>query len=417
MKLIEKQIDNKNLNYWHLGCILSASIGIPGMFIGKDLAAKYGIESAIISIIIGNLIIWIISLGIIAMSFQGHNNAIENAKKHVGKWGGIISLILLVIDFSIWNSLQLEASVKQLDLIFHSLIPMPLVNKIQLGAILGFFIAILAMGGINFIKWICTITVPFFIIYILYNILLVPISDSLIRNWSISLPAIIVTINTVLSGVVFLPTIFQHSKSKADSYFGLIIMTVFVVIFQISTIWLNNNYSLYPYLSVFSFMYAILTVFYVLLSLICSNLVNIYLAAMGYAAVAQIKVDAKIYVIISFIGTSLFVFFQIPPSIKFLEELSDGFIANLSVVLVIAFLLEVFLQHRPRVIEKFINNICWFIGCIVTLTLEIYYPDNAYILGISATSLAFLLVFFLEEAFVYARELILFNIKDRKNFF
>ena len=55
-----------NQNFWQLACIQSASIGLPGMLVGGQIAKEYGAGTAIISLCIGNLILWGIAYRAIA---------------------------------------------------------------------------------------------------------------------------------------------------------------------------------------------------------------------------------------------------------------------------------------------------------------------------------------------------------------
>ncbi len=86
-----------NEEYWSLGCILGF-LGIPGMVIGDQLAKTYGVTFAILSIIIGNFVLWIFGLGIITMT-EGKGHAIDNIKKQFGKTSSLLAILLFTLAF------------------------------------------------------------------------------------------------------------------------------------------------------------------------------------------------------------------------------------------------------------------------------------------------------------------------------
>lgn len=409
-------LSNQEQNFWQLGCILGASLGLPGMFVGKALSKQYGTEIAITSICVGNLVLWIIALAVVAMSAKQRNNAIENAREYLGKWGEILTLLFLVFAFLGWYTIQVTSSSFAVDTIVRSFTHSNKNESLRLGVALSFLTALLATGGIRLIKWCCTIATPLFFIYIVYKFTTTPLTVNLNGQWEISLAAITSIVITVLPGIIYIPSIFQHSRSVAHSFLGLILMTVLVISFQCSSIWLEiietpHNAEKFPSLLLFNSLFSIT---FIITNLICSNLVNIYLATSGWVKLIPHVLDAKAYAIGGLIGTAMFTFVQISPPVQFFEKLINGFIANLGVVLILAFLAQIIVKHHPRVFEKFINYVCWLTGSTTTLILLIQSPtdhNSSLSGGVCATFISFLIIIFIQETIFSVK-----GIKDKNNY-
>ncbi len=80
MSLEEKKSQNLNLNFLQLMIILSMNAGLPTIVIGNSLKQIAGDGAVVGSIIVGNLILWLIGTAIISMAYEERINAIENAK-------------------------------------------------------------------------------------------------------------------------------------------------------------------------------------------------------------------------------------------------------------------------------------------------------------------------------------------------
>ena len=141
------QFEDHFQSYWHLICIQSASLGLPVIFIGQQLAEVYGAGSAIISVIVGNLISWLIGFAIISMATPERNNAMENVTSYLGKLGGLIAALILILAFFSWYIIQLDGAITGIMALKGSKsVGMPF------GVAMGLFIAVLSIGGIRLIK-------------------------------------------------------------------------------------------------------------------------------------------------------------------------------------------------------------------------------------------------------------------------
>ena len=389
-------------NYWQLASIQSAAMGLPVILSGGELSSKFGAGSAIISIIIGNLILWMIGFTIISMAAPSRDNAIENVQRFLGKIGGVFAAIFLIVAFLSWYILQISSAVTTVHMVggFEG-------SALRLGATLGFLTALLSIGGIRFIKHFCVVAFPLLLLFAGY---LASVSDYTFQmnaSWSLSFLGIIAVTAVTLPGIVNLPTFFRHSRSKADSYLGLSLMILFTMGFQIFSIVVgySDPSSIHANGSFNQWMLIAFT----LLALISVNLVNIYFASAGWEMIVPQRRSTKEYVIVGLMGTMAFTFLQISKPMEFLEEMADNFIASLGIVLLLAFLVKIIVKHRVRPNEKAVNVACWlFGGTVATImqALDLGEPSRMLVIAIGASSILFLSIIFIEETTWAIRKLL-----------
>ena len=392
-------------NFWQLASIQAASVGFSGLVLGGQLASKFGSPTALLSIIFGNLILWVIGMGMISMSSSQKNPVFENVTQYLGKKAATISSIILITAFIIWFVVQIELSTLTINKILQH---QPISKKLVLitGTGTGLLISLLSMGGIRFIKWICTIGFILLIGYVIY--IFAYLEHTIIFNggWELSINAISSTIAASLVGMINLPTFFKHSRSKSDSYIGLTLMTIFTTLLQSSSIILRFDV-LNPRLISFiktDFNYYF-TILFAVTSLICINIVNIYFASAGVKLFIsrlskRFQNQINEYLIIGLAGTILFALVQVSSPMILLVNLAADFLANLGIVLTIAFLTSITMKHRKIKFGKFVNSTSWFIGCTASLIAQIRHPEDlsvAFMWGISCSLLAFLMAAFIAE--------------------
>ena len=393
---------DRHQTFWQLASIQSAATGIPVIIVGGQLAVQYGAGAAITSVILGNLILWTVGLGIISMAAPNRDNALQNVSRYLGKTGGMSAALFLILSFLAWYILQLNAANAAIaHLLSHREAPL------QLGAGLGAFIALLSIGGIQFIKKYCVAVFPLLFAFVVYSIVRSAPHFHMDSLWEFSFFGTIAIISTTLPGIVNLPTFFRHSRSQYDSYLGLSLMIAFTIIFQIYTI-TSNIYDISSIITN-NYTYVIILSSFILLSLVSSNLVNIYFASAGWEMIFPHRKSNKEFVIVGLLGTAAYTFLQISAPMEFILSMAENFIASLGVVLLMSFLIKMFASHRPRPYEKLINMGCWFFGALVGTVLSAkdhIGASHALIISFSATSIAFMCVIYIEETYWSMRKVI-----------
>ena len=383
----EKEFGSQN--FLCLMMIPAAAVGIPQIRTGEHLALKYGAGTALCSIFVGNLLVWLIAVGVIAMMEQMHVDAIENIKRYFGRIGGVLAAFFFLVAFLNWYALQINTSIELLMSKFSWGNNWGMV--LRLGAGLGLLSALLSVGGLSLLKRLSFVGLPLFICYQVYAMAVSNRSVVFEETWGLSFPAVLVTMVLTFPVVIMLPTLFRYSKSNAHSYLALVLFTLVITFFQVSSIWVD-----------FSQMTSLWMIFIVVivLKLTCCNLFNIYLASSCWEAMVPKFTAAKEHAIIGLIGTLVYTFVQISSPVNFLQAIMGEYLACLGLVLLIAYLMRVMIQHRPRPLEQSISIAAWLFGCLMGTIHEVrYFPHSisGLLVAITSSFLFFLTVLFIEE--------------------
>jgi cytosine permease len=416
---------DRNQNFWQLASIQTASIGAHGIISGKMIADRYEPGIVIISALIANLILWLIGFSIVAMTAKTRNNAIENAEAYIGRYGAKLAALVSMTVFPAWYVLQMQATTNSIDYSFDGR-PVDFTTNIYV-IVFGILISFLCLRNlIKKIRVFNTYFLPVLVFYYFYEMLC---SRELIvvpKQFEISIPCIVSYLAFSFSGMVNLPTFFRHARSKYDSYIALTVMTIVIIFFQISSIWIPHdilNNGLFQFLfsssAFLSSLFKFIFIVFCISLLACSALVNIYFAQPSFELFFPKIKKSFLCFIIGLIGTSIYAlvefFFATHPLIGQLENIADNCIANLGASLVFVFLIRIIVKHRPRPFEKLISLAAWLVGCIITVVATVqHFKTPSLLAGVASTSMFFLIVFFIEEPFWSMKKLrILINRRSK----
>ena len=406
----------RNQNSFHLACIQTASLGLPGILTAPQLAQKYGAGTAALSSIISGLVLWLIGFAIVSMAIEQRRNAIENAQAYIGLIGAAFAALISIIGFPIWYVDQLHKTTGSIANFIIETSGLEIINKIC-GPILAVFVVIFTLVKvIRFIKNLTVVFLPILLCYYIYLMIFSKGTTSF-TQFELSASCILSFISFLFAGMVNLPTFFQHARSKYDSYLSLTWITLIVVFFQISSIWISetlvNNFipfAIPAHANLFWTLILKLTnIIFLVTLLICSNLVNLYFSYPSWETLfPKIKKYNKLLIIGIFNTLLCFTTLIIPKLYNLLININfvaDYFVANLGVSLILIFLVREIVRHRPTALEKVISTTSWIIGCSVTLYSAIKGFKTPLLWGIGATSLSFILAFFIEEPFWSMKQL------------
>lgn len=389
-----------DLNFFQLACVFSVPIGLPAVIIGEQIAEKYSIGIAVCSIAVGNLILWLIGMAIISMAYQDRTNAIENAKTYIGKYGGVFVALVLIFAFLNWFVLIINYSISLLSGLLK--LGWNSGAYVRFGAALGLLTALLSVGNLKLMKRITTYSLPLLIAYQIYAMSSSDHSNVLKGQvWGLSFAGVVTSALMIFPGMINLPTVFRHSRSRSDSYLGLSLMMVLITFFEASFIWMPFSSSWeVRYVGSYFGLFAGITSAYIVFKLICTNLLNIYFASACWELFFPRFEGPKGHAIIGLLGTAAYTFIQISSPIEFIKDLTNCFLASLGLVLLFAFLTQIIVRHRPRTFEKTINGSSWFVGCLASTVSLIKAPTegiHSLWVGIAASALFFLSIIFIEE--------------------
>lgn len=387
-----------NQNFFQLAAIQSASLGLSVIIIGRQLATQYGAGTAICSIAVGNLILWLIGISIISMPEGARASAIDNMKTYFGKTGGWIAALIFMASILNWFAYQINFSLSSINALTALNFQLTQPLSVRIGAALGLLAALLAIGGIKLIRQITMIALPLLLAYHFYALSLTTTSHTI--TWDISFPAVLTTILILLPGVINYPTFFRHSRSKAHSFLALTLLTLLISFFQISTIWLDCSSK-----QGFTF-YTLSLPLFIIFTLTTCNLLNIYLVSACWETIAPRFGGAKGYAIVGLFGTLTYTFVQITTPVQLFQNLTNAYIANFSIVLLLAYLMRILVKRKIKSSIKNLNLATWAFGSFTATLYEVQHflaGLPSLIAGVNACILFYLAVLFFEETAIAIR--------------
>jgi len=262
----------------------------------------------------------------------------------------------------------------------------------------GLVSALLSIGGIHLFKKIAAFCLPFLLLLVIYGVVSSEVHVSWKGLWSPSFFGVLSTLSLALPGFINLPTLFKHSRSKADSCVALTVIVALLFFLEISTIWIMAGGSRLEGIAI-----------YVGLTLVPSNLLNIYFAAACWESIVPRFGGSKGFAVIGLLGTLIYTFLQISTPVQLFEDLTNSYFVALGVVLLMGCLTRLFIKHRLRSSEKMINMATWLVGCLVATVHEAYHfleGIPTMVAGMSGAFLFFLVVIFIEESLWAVRKIV-----------
>ena len=387
-----------NENYWSLSCILGF-LGIPGMILGNQLAQTYGVLFAVTSIFIGNLILWVVGMGIVSMT-QGKSHAIDNIKKHFGKISSFLAISLFILAFLMWYTFQLSSTVSRTCQVFQ------FHEDWKVGLVLGGIVAAISLGGFKALKWACLVGLPILVGISLYYIASSKSPIQYVSNPHFSLFAVLSIIMACLAGTVNFPTFFRHSRSKTDAIIALALIMLFHAFLQVSTIFygidiLSINVVEAKQQHMISNL--VLSTSFLLISFFCTNLINVYFISACWEKLFPRDCGTKKYVICAVMGTIAYIYLEMTNTMERISLIANAITYSMAILvlsLLINFVITICVKHRARYLHRFEGSMFWIVGCIVAIRSLVLAPERAneaFISGVIATVLFAVITVFIEE--------------------
>ena len=204
--MASEQLSWKELTSLEVG----GAICLPVILVGQMIGSKYGILSALIAIIVGNLILFCLALVTVKMSVTNRLATPDNAKLYFGPMGAKAFACCLLTAKTSWYAIQLGLMVVAAEALVGS---NPLLH-----AILGAGIMATAIFGLRILSLFSALSLPLLIGTMLYAAYIVtgqnPVVDAL--SEPIQLGGITIAIAAAITAVIDMPTYFMHAKSHKD---------------------------------------------------------------------------------------------------------------------------------------------------------------------------------------------------------
>ncbi len=375
----EANLTDTKQSFWHLSAIqLTSLISIPVLSTSLVLIQKNSFLDALATIILSNLILWIIRYAIIKMSYNKRKSAIDLAKEYLGEWGSRLAGLVFLVSAILWFNRQAEFSSRSLLYLWPFNEGPKIDLYTQYSIIVGCLSTIFCAFGIKLIKWLSLISFPCLLASFISIFAIIPHNIPFQKFSGVSISGLVLILGVNLALTVDLPTFFRHSRSKQDTFKALTLIQLISLILSVCALYFGSIIIENPELIVQikninshkHLLSKISLPILILISTICANVFNIYACSVGWEVLvpkrfSKFLLGSKEYAIL---GLSLTAIFISPLKINHLDapiEWIDNAEVSLCFVFIVGWIIRVLQKRRPILFEKCIYVSSWIASMII----------------------------------------------------
>ena len=365
-------LPDRNQSTWQLSVIqLSGWTSLPILATSLIVLQENSLWGAILTIIVGNALLWFLRLGIILMSHRKRESTLDISRVYLGNFGSYFIAALLLISTLGWFIAQ-TATASEVLAQLVSLKENPQIDQFsQISVLIGIISTFLCIDGIILLRRVATLLFPILMIAFLGIIIAAPVHWPGGGELTLSLSGLSLVLGTNLGLTADLPTFFRHSKSLATSIKALTLVQLVSLALGLCSLYfgsiLDKNFLINHDLQTASLGHLLkisLTLF-VFLSVICANVANVYSASVGWELVAPSSlVGRKEYMILGLGLTTLFIMIANIFSVNFLLNTSDSALVNLALVLIWGYLMRRKENRFPNAYEQIAYFCAWLLSSL-----------------------------------------------------
>lgn len=367
------ELTDTNQSVWQLSVIqLSGWMSLPILTASVLILQQNSFYGAVLTIFVGNAILWFIRLGIILMSHRNRQSTLDISKAYLGEKGGYFIGALLLISTLAWFIAQTTGASNSLTHLIEIREGSGINQFIQMSVLLGVLSTFLCMEGIVVLRKLTMLTFPFIVIAFVIALFLVPIQIPAIESHSLSLSGLGIVLGAHLGITSDLPTFFRHSRSLKTSVAALTVIQLISFVMAICGLFfgmvITDGFEINTSLVLGTGNEALRLslVALVFLSVICANVANVYSASVGWEVIAPTAlVGRKEYLILGLGLTTVFILVSDLVSVEVLLEASDSSLVNLCITLVLGYILSRAFKRSPAEFDKHTYLIAWFLSTLV----------------------------------------------------
>lgn len=400
MSEVDHKLPDSRQSSWHLAAIqLSGWTSIPIIATSLLVLQQNSFLGAILTIIVGNAILWFLRLGIISMTYDERKSTLEISRDYLGSFGSYFIAILLLASTFAWFIVQTTSAsdaLTQLITIEES----PQIDKfVQMSVFLGIVSAFLCMEGITLLRKLAVLCFPILILVFIIIIITLPSPSIQETGQPLSLSGLGLILATNLGLTSDLPTFFRHSRSWQTSIKALTIIQLASLVLAICSLYFSSmliqgfEINDQAILASGNNILRLSLIVFVLLSVICANVANVYSASVGWEIVApKALVGRKEYLILGLGLTTIFILVSHVFSVDFLLFLTDSSLVILCVVLLSGFLMSRLFNKSPSKVDQILYFAAWASLTCLTAFREIMSP-SVYLYAVGLVVILFISVF------------------------
>lgn len=364
------ELPDSHQTHWQLAAIqLSGWTSLPILATSLLILQRNSFLGSILTLIVGNAILWFIRLGLIAMSHPKRQSTLDISREYLGNFGAYFVSALLLLSTYAWYLTQTTTASDTLIHLF-SFHEDPHIDQFtQISVFIGILSAFLCMQGMPLLRKISSFCFPILILLFLSLLFILPASSTP-NPHATSLSGLGLVLATNLGITSDFPTFFRHSRSWETSIKALTIVQIFSLAIAICSLYfgsiIHNHIEISTNLALQSSLLRFSLLSFVFLSVICANVANVYSASVGWEVLApKALIGRKEYLILGLILTSCFILFAKLLPTEFLLEWTDCSLVNLTLVLILGYILLRLSNTSPSKTEQMIYLFSWTLASLL----------------------------------------------------
>lgn len=396
-----EELPDRHQSAWQLAAIqLSGWTSLPILATSILILQKNSFLGSVLTIIVGNAILWFIRFGIIAMSYEKRQSTLDISREYLGEWGKYFIAILLLVSTLAWFIAQTDTASSAITHLLTIHESADIDQFTQISVFLGIVSTLFCMGGIVLLRKLSTFSFPILILVFFVILFALPIGIPASGKHQISLAGLTLVLATNLGITSDLPTFFRHSRSWPTAVIALTIIQLISLLLGLASLYLGsiiqNGFEINQQAieSSGNFILKYSLVAFIFFSVICANVANVYSASVGWELVApKALVGRKEFFILGLGLTTIFILVSDLFSLDYLLNTSDSSLVNLCIVLILGYVISTQQKRLPDLFEQVTYFAAWLFSSVVNIGQfsNIFLPEFSPFLvsSVSITCLIF----------------------------
>lgn len=360
---------------WQLAVIqLSGWTSLPILATSVLVLQENSFYGALVTIVVGNAILWFIRLAIILMSYKKRQSTLDISRDYLGKFGSYFIGALCIVSTLAWFIAQTTAASSTLMHLI-SIDESPGIDKFtQMSVLLGVISTLFCMEGIVVLRRLSTFAFPILLVVFFSALMALPFHLPAFDSVSLSLSGLTLVLGTSLGITSDFPTFFRHSRSLQTSISALTVVQLVSLALALFSLYfgsiITSNFEIndVAVLGSGNEFLRISLIVLVFVSVICANVANVYSASVGWEVIAPTAlVGRKEYLILGLGLTTIFILVSNLFSVHFLLESSDSSLVNLCIVLTLGYLISQLTKRPPTAFEQKSYFFAWLISTVINV--------------------------------------------------
>lgn len=404
----QPELSDVHQSYWQLAAIqLSGWTSLPILSTSIIILEKNSFLGAILTIIVGNALLWFLRLGIISMSYKKRMSTLDISEEYLGNNSKYIVSALLILSTVVYFVAQTSAVSGTITSLFKINESSEINQFTQISIFIGVVSTLLCMEGMSLLKKLSTILFPILLCIFFIIIFVLPTPSNFYGEHPLSFAGLTLVLATDLGITSDLPTFFRHSRSWQDSVKALTIIQLACLGLGLLSLYfsaiLNENFGINAD-AVFNSGSVILRyslIIFVFLSGVCSNVANVYSASVGWEVIAPTAlVGRKEYLIMGFGLSIIFILISGLFSVGFLLEFFESSLVNLCLVLIVGSMV----RRLKKYAEDYMRSTC-LIAWILSTTINLCQLTWGFLSGYSLILVSLVVVLLFVSISIISRSI------------